>query len=258
MDAALEPLREAHAQGLFRPKAPKTAWVKVPAALAMLDSGPVSCDSDCEACWLRPQTSSSDARELDRRHFKTLAYGDGLPLKALLALLRFARPYSQVPSDAPWTRSLFNATDSLLMDELANRCMSTERYLEMGDPRDSAQRAVGVLREFGLLLVVEDPGQKSFYAPHKLTGHVRIPQHLWRDGWLQRLNGTSLQLLLHLLALAHNGRGRVNFVQPYNVVEQLPVKKIKRDAAVNQLESDSLIMRLETRGEKYLALLERR
>lgn len=189
---------------------------------------------------------------------KKLAYGEGAGLKVLLALLRYARPYSLTPISGGDRKRLFNATERMSIADLSKSAVNPKKYQDDAVQAEGAvRRGVLALQQLHFVEVIEDPGHPSFYAPHALLGSVRVPQHLWRGRWLSRLNGAAVSLLVALLARAHLPDVCLGFVQDRDaVLGSLPFSPNTRNRALAALEEAGLVRQLETRGRRLIVLIE--
>lgn len=263
-------LRELHLHG--RSKAARTRYVQVPLGIVVPRDKPEACAPSCVGCEFQPTTSSTRA-VLTSREVRRLAYGEGIGIRVLLALYRWARAYAGTPGAGGLDARVRNASARFSIGNLA--------AASLGDNTTNNRRAVRVamrkLRQFGLVEVIGDAGRESFYIPHAIGTPARLPQHLWprerpsgRDGrpsgqtsWMLRrrkdakfaLDGKTLWLLLMLLGLTHTSSdGRI--AHELDATNQLPISSKERRAAVRCLVDLNILQEFRTQGRNYLIVIE--
>ena len=173
-------LERAHEPGRHPRKRPTTGYVYIPAALAQMPTGSGACLERCIACRLmeKPQRGRTPPR-LSSSDVAALAYRHGYPLKVLLAILRWARPYSMTLTREGTEKQIFNATHVVTLKALASESMSPSSRSNDFASQRAIRYAVRRLEERGLLQVFDRPGHASFYAPHARGDFVQVPQYLW-------------------------------------------------------------------------------
>jgi hypothetical protein len=300
---------------------PRTPWVKVPTSV-VFDTSP--WDRMCAACRLAVRLGKQlpvHVQITDEQR-KFLAGARGMPLKVLLTMYLWARPYREALSqygdhefrgaagdyraddlDAEGNARFGSAlrfnhqryaptTDGLYCDVLVSVPLvrlGSEAITGRGplDPADELRnfwkkdpRAVRValkgLRKLGLLELVPDqtPGWVTF-AAHGVEPTVRVPYGLWRNGWIECLDGAPLLLLLRLLdrwyepilpskwprtthSLERHARNSVLVDQSVvaQIVKNLPFSENTQRAALDDLVRLGLVARVRTHRFKFLALLD--
>jgi hypothetical protein len=134
-----------------------------------------------------------------------LIYGRGIPLKVLLTVYRWGRPYKRHrKDDPPDAYRLQQAVAPLRLAELTRDALgghATE--LQPLDPAvRAARRAVDALDGMGFIQTVEDHGRgrANFYVPHRIEPPISVPPGLWQRDWISHLSGVALLTLLQLWA----------------------------------------------------------
>lgn len=272
--------------------------VPIPRCIVLGSLVPAEHDPECQACVVREMTGlmKSPAITVTAERGKALSQGRGIPLKVLLTLYRWARGARKRPISAVFARHdddydqyqdiywYHDASASLSVRLLANQAGLGGIQPEGGVNREgrapderAAARAIKKLQELGLVEVLQNPGpaQASFYFPHRFQRVFGVPSGLWRNGWMERLDGPSLFLLLVLLgrqpeplasvsswrhtprdlpALAEQGRLLVDAT----AVNELPVSDNTRRAALERLKDVGLVADGRIGKYQFIVLLNPR
>lgn len=180
--------------------------------------------------------------------------GNGLPYKVLLTVFRWAHPYSDHYFSRPgW------GTASLSTSDLVSEVMAHWDESASDDPenqRKNVRNAVRALSRQNFVWEVRRQREAHSYVPHVLNDPARIPDTLWRNGWLATLNGTELFLLVHLLARANEDSEyripsfRISRLQALGLDE----RRIRE--AIRRLTDERLVTEALTRRGRFLVLLE--
>lgn len=231
----------------------------------------------CVACRLAKSTPAKWPAAVTGEGRKALSHGRGVPLKVLLTLYRWAHPYAPKPGEEGLAYCAYQATARLKIKDLASESIygSTQTRPDVELDERATRSAVRKLRELGLVEVIADRGRgrANLYAPHRIDPAMRVPSGLWHNGWIQRLSGPALLLLLVLL-----GRWADPFDQGYDwsraprnlrdfaergkllvdahAVEELPVSGNTRRDAVGQLKEFGLVAEVRMRERRFMALLD--
>lgn len=269
-------------------KRANSRYVQIPAALANLSGELATCVPACLACMVQKHPRKTG---IDEQALRVLANGRGLSLRLYLTMFRWARPYAEIPggrwgvegeefdawdAEGTWQyRYNYNATAQLEMGELIQQSFRSSyvptKTLAQGvrvhDPDDKAARD-GIRRLEGLVEVLHKSGHANIYIPHRVGARRRVPQTLWRNGWLDitsdgtGLSGAAVLLLIALLGQASTPPPRIpvwsGIVQPRDLVDSLPFAPRKNVAALDELIRLGLVA--ETRmwkgGRRILMLLD--
>lgn len=190
-------LRDVHRNA---PRKVATRWVHIPRCVVLDTPMPESHDvgawvlrSDgwseerpCVGCKVRAtavQITDEDREDLSRAR--------GIPLKVLLTVYRWARPYAQTPLGEGRDYYAHRATARLRMKDLASEAIHGAAHAphdvaDAGDEPDTraARRVLRKLQELGLVEVLAYPGQgqTNLFAPHRIEPSIDVPAGLWRNG----------------------------------------------------------------------------
>ncbi len=289
-------LAQLDALASVRPaKRATSRFVQIPAALANLSGELATCVPACLACNLQLHPPKMG---IGKQTLRGLANGRGLSLRLYLTMLRWARPYAKIPggiwgvegeefdawdAEGTWQEHYqYNATVQLPMGALIQQSFRSS-YVPVimdraHDPDDKAARD-GIRRLEGLVEVLHKSGRANTYIPHRVGVHTRVPQTLWRNGWLDMssdgtgLSGAAVLLLIALLGQAFTPPDRLpgwksasspirqmvtrsGIVQPRDLVDSLPFAPRTNAAALDELTRLDLVA--ETRmgkGEKRILML---
>jgi hypothetical protein len=249
-----------------------TPWVTVPRLVALNTSNTHS--DECLGCivekLMKLPASPLDSLADDRRQI--LSRSGGLPLKVLLTVYRWASISTPIPQLSQARTAFFQASARLRLQQLAAETLGTE------NPRlpESALHAVGQairpLRDTRLLVEIKGGGRgvPNVFIPHHIEPTVRVPRGLWQNGWITRLKGVALLLLLNLLARYEDQRvqgralrGPVGALARHAalIMEDsgnfaLPVTSNTARAAVDELREFGVIAVVRTRNGRLTALLD--
>ena len=193
-------------RGLERSSARKqsTRWVIVPAMLA--SERAATEHYGCYGCQIRPLLTREASAVCEGRISRAeLARGDGFAWKLLLTIFRWARPYANLPRATPNPLRLQRAITTRPLGELAREAAGVQGVAQGRSESEAlerrAQRTLRVLKGMGLIEILTDRGRgrPNFYIPHRVGQGFRVPNGLWRNGWMARLSGPGVLVLLQLL-----------------------------------------------------------
>lgn len=255
-------------------------WVHLPVFLSTLELGQRRCLAGCIACLAGSGYPSREAPAITRETLRRLTYGRGVPLRVLLALHRWARPYSATfPRDA-FVPYVENGTERMSLGRLAVEALGTTERDDRDRDVKAVREAIRVLRDHDLVVVLPQAGAASLYIPHRLTESVTVPQALFRHGWVANaewrdggLTGVELALLVALLAMPqrteelrrlwrrtprpiHVLASRGQLVRPAGIAARLPVSDEIRSKAVSRLVEKEIIARVRWGREDLFVLLD--
>jgi hypothetical protein len=221
--------------------------VRIPAALTEANALG-ACQSECIACLADVPLPD------ESRSTMSLTRANGLPYKILLTIFRWAHPYSDNYFWRPdW------GTASLSTSDLVAEVMGRANELASEDPenqRKNVRNAIRALSTQGLVWEVRRRREAHSYIPHVLGHPVRMPDTLWRNGWLAALNGSELYLLVHLLARAsEDSEYRIPSFR-ISRLQALGLDERRLREAIRRLTDERLVIQTQTREGRFLVLLQ--
>jgi hypothetical protein len=268
-------------------------WVEVPRGLVSVATASHACTAWCPGCAsLRLDRPRSRRSAASYAGISDLAYGQGAALKILLALLwqqdfllwktRFLesdgnhawRPDRQWLMSTGFQGSIASlaATAYGIAKGPSSAWTTQPAELQLRKGR----RALSMLTRRGLIESVADPGHANTYFPHVGGAQVALPAWLWREGWVQRLDGPSLLMLVFVLGQVPRHIGELDkrwryrpralrrwitdrlFVIDFNILKSAPLPTRKRHDALWSLASAGLVLELRSRSKRFLALTDSR
>lgn len=251
-----------------------TAWVQIPSAVLSPSDNLQACSTGCLACAL---AAEKPAHRIDADLVGKLCRGRGASLRVLLTIYRWARAYAGVPHGSEPDLRIFNAIERISMKRLAEEALGASGRMEQW----TVGRSVSALVESGLVFKRTVSGKASIFVPHAIGNPVRVPQFLWRSGWLHRLDGSgrpvldgrSLLLLVMLIARCHQQLDHVPgwrttpeslktlaqqglILADDAALSNLPLSTRQRRLSLERLTDEGLVVRFRTRGTNYVCCLE--
>ena len=226
------------------------ALVRIPRA-AILEGASECEDRYCLAC------ASGDGTKprFDARRRTALRRADALPLKTLLTIYRWARAYRTSDVSGARQREVRFQASARLSSSFIGSAVAGSRGLDPQQLSRTIQRQIARLTQHGELVTLGHPGAASWLIPHRVAESFVVPNGLWSSGWLHALRGSSLAMLLAVLA--HVG---LPVDGPEHLIlkrSELSVANPRADrTAIIELIGRGLLARVRLHREEYLVLTD--
>jgi hypothetical protein len=218
-------------------------WVRIPVAITQ-DARLGRCIPSCLAC-LYAGTQQVPGSSV------ALSHGSGLAFKVLLTLFRWAHPFSELSTyRVDW------GTTNLSTDDLIGQ-IGTNEDSDPWNRQRNMRNAANRLARQGFVEIVRTGLRTPTYVPHVFDGSTtRVPDNLWRNGWIGCLEGSSLYLLVNLLWRAREDSEyripsfRIPRLQAYGLNER------RLRSAFQELSDAGLVTEANTRKGRFIVLLD--
>jgi hypothetical protein len=225
-------------------------WAHIPRAV--VDPTSQRCPPLCWAC------AFGKPLELGPRQISRLVHGDGLPLKVLLTIYRWARPYSPATrSKMPWSAAHLHTRD--IVDQVIDRsCLFPEvKEEELWEEswRRNVRNAVKTLTGNNLVLELGRTKKPGIFLPHSMGRSARIPDALWRNGWIT-LGGSALLLLVRLIVVSRQREDLPSSLSLRTLRAGLPLDDRRLRTALAELTEARVIASGMSRNGEYVVLLD--
>jgi hypothetical protein len=215
----------------------------------------IQCPDYCSACALKGPRIEGNVDWISE-----LLHGDGLPFKVLLTIFRWARPFSQHSWEDPlWGMTNLSTSDFVTETIDTSQRYSGRKHEELWEPgwQKNARNAVRFLVEKGLILEVRRGRGAQTYIPHRMAvSAARIPNTIWKNGWLRSLGGTELYLLVSLLSQVSEESDYAVPATRLSRLESLPLRRRRVFSALSKLKEKQLIAQVHRRSSDYVVLLD--